>query len=125
MEVNQHSTAMLACRTVATDVVKKCFDSTKLEKVKAMLLPLEKKSSKIYSPTCNHGYFTRRVLKYLRQRKGSSYGKKTRVYCCHQQIYNNNTSPTDHYSRFATSKHDLYMCCPKHHCGFIVTRYGN
>ena len=43
MEVNQHSTAMLACRTVATDVVKKCLDSTKLEEVKPMLLPLGKK----------------------------------------------------------------------------------
>ena len=43
MEVNQHSTAMLACRTVATHVVKKCLDSTKLEEVKPMLLPLGKK----------------------------------------------------------------------------------
>ena len=32
------------------------------------------------------------------------------------------TSTTDHYSRFATSKPDLYLYCPKHHCGFVVEK---
>ena len=34
------------------------------------------------------------------------------------------THSTDHYSRFATSRPDLYMYSPNHHCGFIVTEQG-
>ena len=110
MEVNQHSTAMLACRTVATDVVKKCLNSTKLEEVKAMLLPLETKCSKSYSPTCNHGYFTRRVLKYLCKRKSSSCGKKTRVYCCHHTRINAHLAARARASKHMSFEHAQYLC---------------
>ena len=114
MEVDQYSTAMQECQAVVAEVVKKCLEEN--VDLKPMLLSLKENVQEVA---------TRPVSTVALQEESLNTYVKEKIAAVARSLgyivaTNKSTSPMDHYSRFASSKPDLYMCSRQHHCGFVV-----
>ena len=105
MEVAEH-------KAVVSDIIKKCHDATKLEEIKKMLVSFQEfeiHTVTIQEETLN--VYVKDRITAVAERIGYTVATNKSAVL---------TSPTNHYSRFATSRPDLYMYSSKHHCSFVL-----